>query len=101
MKAVVCQTNDEFEAAGPGAIFPWWFGVKVSEGGDSGHIMIKCPGCGGESAMHCRKPGTKHPPTGESWELSGLPESPHLHPSINATGCCGWHGWLENGEYRK
>ena len=101
MKAIVCITHDAFEQAGPGAIFPWRFSEKIAEGGRGGHIMLKCPGCGQESGMNCRVPGEPHPPSGQSWELSGLPESPTMSPSINCVGCCGWHGWLKNGEYSK
>jgi hypothetical protein len=101
MKAVICQTHDEFEKAGHGAIYLWRFSVKLEEGGTRGHIMMKCPGCGHESAMHVRVPGTPHPTIAESWEVSGLPDEITLHPSINAVGCCGWHGWLKNGVYSK
>lgn len=99
MKAIICQTHDEFEAAGPGAIYPWRFVEKQTEGATGGHIMLKCPGCGEASGMHCREPGTLHPPDQESWELSGLPNAATMSPSINCVGCCGWHGWLRNGEY--
>lgn len=101
MLAVICKNREEFDAAGPGAIFLWRFGDKTVEGGAAGHIMLKCPGCGEESGMHCRLPGTPHPPPPQqSWELSGLPD-PTMNPSINCVGCCGWHGWLKNGEYVK
>lgn len=95
MRAVLCQTHDEFDKAGPGAIFLWRFEEK----GSHGHVMLKCPGCGRESAMHCRTPGTPHPDVGASWELTGLLDKPSMHPSINCVGCCGWHGYLKNGEY--
>ena len=101
MKAVICENRDAFESAGPGAIFLWRFAQKADEGGGGGHIMLKCPGCGQDSGMHCRTPGTPHPPDRQSWELSGLPDAPTMHPSINCVGCCGWHGWLKNGEYVK
>lgn len=99
MNAVVCQTHDEFEAAGPGAIYLWRFAEKLAEGGTSGHIMLKCPGCGQSSGMHCRVPGTAHPEGIQSWELSGL--QPTMNPSINCVGCCGWHGWLKDGIFSK
>lgn len=101
MKAVVCDTHDAFESAGPGAIFGWRYVDKQPEGGASGHIMLKCPGCGGESGMHVRNPGEPHPSGVQSWEISGFPESVTLKPSINCVGCCGWHGLLTNGEYSK
>jgi hypothetical protein len=101
MKAAVVNDHDAFESAGPGAVFLWRYGVKVAKGGDNGHIMLKCPGCGSESGMHVRSPGIEHPKSGQSWEISGLPDAITLSPSINCVGCCGWHGYLTNGEYSK
>lgn len=68
--AQICKDMDEFQAAGPGAIFLWrpgaiflWrFGRQVSRG----HIMMKCPGCGRESAMHVRTSDENKPKEGPS-----------------------------------
>lgn len=97
VNAVICANRDEFDKAGPGAIFLWRFAEKIFEGGDVGHAMIKCPGCGREGGQHLRKPGTPHPPDRASWEISGLPDKPTLKPSVNCEGCCGWHGYLTDG----
>lgn len=96
-EAKLCDTIEEYEAAGPGAIFLWLYAQKVAEGGESGHIMLKCPGCGHSSGMHVRNPGSPHPPNTASWEISGLPKAITFHPSINCVGCCGWHNWLQAG----
>lgn len=92
-EAKVCDTIDEYEAAGPGAIFLWLYGTN----GDQGHAMVKCPGCGHSSGMHLRNPGMPHPDGRASWEVSGLPRAITFHPSLNCVGCCGWHNWLQAG----
>jgi hypothetical protein len=101
MRAVICDTHDAFEAAGNGAIFLWRYASKKAEGGNNGHVMMKCPGCGAASGMHVRDEGVPHPPTGASWIISGLQDKATLDPSVNCVGCCGWHGFLKNGEYTK
>ena len=98
VKATICQTREAFDAAGPGAIFLWRFGDKQVQGGAAGYVMVKCPGCGDESAMHLRQPGSPHP-QGASWEVEGLPETITFNPSVHCTGCCGWHGWLKQGTF--
>lgn len=98
--AVLCPDRESFDAAGPGAIWLWRFAEKEPQGGASGHAMVKCPGCGSESGMHLRKVGEPHPPDRESWEVSGIPDAITFAPSVNCTGCCGWHGHLVNGVYK-
>lgn len=98
MNATLCQTHDEFEAAGPGAIWLWRFAEKIAAGGDEGRIMLKCPGCGEASSMHCRIAGALHP-EGPSWVLTNVADGITMAPSINCVGCCGWHGWLKGGEF--
>lgn len=98
MKATICNTREEFDAAGNGAVFLWRFADKLPSGGASGHIMLKCPGCGHESGMLCYSPGEPKPAS-PSWELSGLPDKITLKPSINCVGCCGWHAHLTGGIY--
>lgn len=101
MQAVICKDHDEFESAGAGAVFLWRYAQKCDEGHSGGHIMLKCPGCGREGGMHARNSGVPHPTDRQSWEISGLPDAITLKPSINCVGCCGWHGWLTNGQYAK
>lgn len=99
MNATIHETHDEFDAADPGAILLWRYASKKKEGGNNGHIMLKCPGCGQASGMHVRDPGTPHPTNGASWEIiinNGLVT---LSPSINCVGCCGWHGYLRDNVY--
>jgi hypothetical protein len=91
--AKIVNTAEEMDTVGPGGIFLW----RLSEPGKTmGHIMLNCPGCGDSSAMHVRVQGMMKPAEGQSWELSYTPGIT-LSPSINCTGCCGWHGWLKNG----
>lgn len=64
-------------------------------------IMIACPGCGkfGSMSVDVIKP-TQSP----SWQIvKGVKEdvtSLSLIPSINCTGCCGWHGYLTDGVFK-
>ena len=60
-------------------------------------FWMKCLGkCGQVTPLLIRpvvSPSDRH-----SWELTGTPEHPTLHPSIHHPGC--WHGWLTDGVYR-
>lgn len=38
---------------------------------------------------------------GASWQWDGHREAPTITPSINCEQICGWHGWLEQGKFRK
>jgi hypothetical protein len=100
MRATLCQTQEEFDAAGHGAIFLYQYFQRSNNGGKSGRAMLKCPGCGRESGMHLRSVGIPHPAESSSWEVSGLPDNITLTPSVNCTGCCQWHGWLIDGEWK-
>ena len=101
MKAVVCQTHDELESAGPGAILGWRYAEKKASSGHAGHIMQNCAGCGQAAGMMLYDEGTPKPPS-PSWSVSGWPDSITLKPSIHHdTPACGWHGYLTNGEYHK
>ena len=64
-----------------------------------GFIGIACPGCGQCSAMRV---GNQKPTDSPSWEMTGSKyeiDTFSLSPSINCTGCCGWHGYLRNGVF--
>lgn len=61
-----------------------------------GHIGIACPGCGQCSAMRV---GNPKPTESPSWKMTGELDNLTLEPSINCTGCCGWHGFLRNGVF--
>ena len=61
-----------------------------------GMVMMACPGCGRLSGMTA---GYPKPGRSPSWEISGPPEAPTFSPSINCVGCCGWHGYLQNGVF--
>jgi Family of unknown function (DUF6527) len=41
------------------------------------------------------------PSYGPSWKFDGNFQEPTLLPSINCTGCCGWHGWLQQGQWNE
>lgn len=57
-------------------------------------ICITCPGCGNESYMNI-DPGSPGP----TWNhVMGGKTVPTLSPSVKSN-CCGWHGWLKNGEW--
>lgn len=59
--------------------------------------LVACPGCGDVSAMTV---GYPKPADRPSWELTGTDDAPTLTPSVNCTGCCGWHGYLTAGVFR-
>lgn len=85
MEAAEVLTYDEFSPAGDGT-------VMISSDGKT--LYIKCPGCGQASAMTLG--GDVHP----RWNV--VQRTPlTLEPSVNCTGCCGWHGFLRNGEWEK
>lgn len=52
--------------------------------------------CGGIMIGHPDKPERS-----PSWKWDGNVEAPTLEPSINCTGGCGWHGYLQQGEFRE
>lgn len=82
MKAHICTTYDEFEKAGLGAV------IYTEPKG----ALIKCPGCGSESALDERG-RDNHP----SWVMDKQTHT--FTPSIHHQRGCGWHGWLKNGEF--
>lgn len=93
-KLTIADSFDSLASAGRGAIY---FPQKsVTVGVRS--IILNCPGCGDPSAMTVYS-GCPKPPS-PSWEISGEGENLTLNPSINCVGCCKWHGWLTNGEYK-
>ena len=72
-------------------------------------LMFACPGCGQWGSIACGSPK----PTGgvggvrlagPSWEIvaGSLDDATtlSLSPSIHCQGCCGWHGYLTNGEFK-
>jgi len=82
MKANICATFDDFEAADKGAIYYF----------DDG-AANKCPGCGKECFL-AERHDNNHP----SWEIDRATNT--LSPSVNHNvEGCGWHGWLRNGEW--
>jgi hypothetical protein len=98
MKAVVCNSLSELFDAEPGAIF-------LEE---NGYLMCKCP-----RAAECDHSGViqipVHAPgeSGKGWTITGYPEATTLSPSVfqcpppHDRQGCSWHGWLQNGEWRK
>lgn len=97
MKAILCDSRDELVKAGNGAIYLW----NYNKDKKSGYIMMKCPGCGESSAMMVYAEGTTHPPGIQAWQITGIPGNISLSPSINCVGCCGWHGYLTGGVYKR
>lgn len=58
-------------------------------------LRFTCPcGCG----MVCGCPVTAAP-YGHGWQWNGSHEVPTLSPSIRLLGKCGWHGYLQNGNF--
>lgn len=82
MIATVCETLEEFELAGPGAVY--W--------ANDTSLFNKCPGCGRSAVL--RIGGDVRP----RWILESA-EPLTLSPSVHSVGCCGWHGFLRGGEW--
>lgn len=63
-------------------------------------LSFACPGCGLFGGILCGKPKPAERP---SWDIvKGDPADPStltLSPSIHCVGCCGWHGYLQNGVF--
>lgn len=98
MKAVVCTTYEEYEAAGPGAIFVSPDVIPFIPEKGITLIHNKCPGCGRSCGM-ATFPEGKPKPESPSWKMTGWPNAITLEPSVHCKGCCGWHGYLKNGEW--
>lgn len=64
-------------------------------------LRFACPGCGKFGQIRV---GWGEKPASPSWLLTGGdrndPTTWTLAPSIFCTGCCQWHGHLENGVYK-
>lgn len=75
-----------------------WFGPKgafIQQEGISGSSWsLCCPGCGELGG----------PSKGASWQIIagsfGDVAKLTLQPSVHCRGCCGWHGYLTDGEFR-
>ncbi len=74
----------------------------------TGHIAFKCPN-GRFCSVLIGPQFVQRPEKGKCniWAWDGNKESPTITPSINCvthdedgqpTGCCGWHGFITNGE---
>jgi hypothetical protein len=89
VKARLCNRLD---TCGPGD-------CTASE--DSLRLEFACPGCGAWGSIRVGRP---KPPGKPTWEIVagdiGNPETLTLAPSIDCKGCCGWHGFLFDGEFR-
>jgi len=68
-------------------------GVMPARDDQIAGMIIRCPGCNVESAV------SFHPEDRVHWEWDGDREKPTLSPSLNSVGCCGWHGWLREGQW--
>ena len=83
--------------------------------GTIGRFNHACPNgtgnCGSIVIGNGFKPPSVEGKYKHTWQWDGNVESPTLHPSINCLSCnpnnpaekyagCGWHGWLQNGEFR-
>lgn len=58
-----------------------------------------CPECGRFGSITCTNPKTSQSWLVESGSLDDV-TALTLFPSIHCIGCCGWHGFLRNGEFQ-
>ena len=102
MRAVLVPSWSALRAAGPGALCPSWRPGSHTEEAeptvlpsreDLWGFLVNCPGCGQMAGVHVA------PQPGPVWEITGYPEAITLSPSVHCVGCCGWHGWLRDGEW--
>jgi hypothetical protein len=94
VKAITVAAEAESDGMPPGALQP------IEREGRIAMLAVACPGCGSISAIDIRPHGV---PGRAAWDLLGWPGSPSLQPSLHHArdlGGCGWHGWLEQGEWR-
>lgn len=63
-------------------------------------LQFACPGCGQWGGIRIGHPKPTETP---SWDIvAGTTDDPTtltVSPSIHCVGCCGWHGYLRNGEF--
>lgn len=63
-------------------------------------LIFACPGCGRVGSI---KAAGKVKQDGYWQIVEGVldrPSSLTLHPSIHCVGCCGWHGWINDGIWK-
>jgi hypothetical protein len=94
IKATQVNSFEELHTNIPGQYY-----LPINSDKEIKAIIMNCPGCGKTGGMTVYKPNTPKPPS-PSWEMNGEGENITLKPSINCVGCCGWHGYLTNGEYK-
>lgn len=82
------QAEEIFKDQPPGSYF-----IAECPAGDFG-VHYVCPGCGVRDFM-----GVKGGDWNEGHEWDGNRESPTLKPSV-LHRLCGWHGYLEEGNWR-
>lgn len=91
MKAIIVPDIDDATATGSVEIRRWPEGHGEGISG----LAICCPGCGSKSWLPINR---EH----GGWTL--VSESPlEIAPSVfhkKENGGCGWHGWLQNGEWK-
>lgn len=86
-----------------------WQGCGHEHKGPLAGYAICCPGCGAvhhwTTASNCGslKPQSAtcdHSGKSSCWTWTGSPQEGTLSasPSLHASGSCGWHGWLKDGE---
>jgi hypothetical protein len=61
-------------------------------------MMFKCP-CGCGSIGNLRFDSIEEDPDYPCWAWDGVVEKPTLHPSVQRTDGCKWHGHLIAGEW--
>jgi hypothetical protein len=100
MKAIIVEDIDKASELGaieirryPDAI------LDKSKVGEVAGLACNCPGCGSKGYIPIHKKGEAKPHN-HSWQLVRL-DPITIHPSVNCTGCCEWHGWLKKGEWIK
>lgn len=72
--------------------------------GDDGNGLPKwlrfpCQGIPGDVCYVALRPSQVNA-VGASWQWDGNQDAPTITPSIDCSKVCGWHGFLEAGQFR-
>jgi len=71
---------------------PNGWAIRKYPDGRPGGVAFDCPGCGDDSYVPIDKEFN------DGWTWNGNEEKPTLTPSL-LQRCCGWHGYLTDGEF--
>ena len=63
-------------------------------------LVVFCPGCDNKAGYRLAVEAGTNNPDRFTWGLTWRQGEPTLHGSFVASHCCGWHGYLQDGNWR-